>query len=230
MKLAVFVCAAFAAVPVAAFENTLEHWHSLNVTGRMQLVGDTAPSPALYFLEVQPRVRLDDPRPEEVIFRAAVGWEFVPRLQVFAGVGAIPEFEAPVWEIHETRLWQQINYSDHLDRLTFLVRGRFEQRLFDDRDPALRFRALLRGSYKLPVLDDKLSLIAWDEGFVVGDTAKSGPLEAFDQNRAFLGIGYKFASWFGVELGYLNVIRGDLSIDDSQMRHVLAMQSVVNLL
>lgn len=235
MKVAVFVfavlfVAVFTAGPAHAFENTLEHWHSLNATGRMQLVGATTPSSALYFLEMQPRVRLDDPRPEEVVFRAAVGWELVPHLAIFAGVGAIPEFEAPIWTIHETRLWQQIGFNQNIDRLNLGVRGRFEQRLFDDKDATLRVRAQMRAAYKLPVLDDKLSIIAWDEAFVVGDPARSGPYEAFDQNRGFLGAGYKFAPWFGVELGYLNVIKGDLTKEEGQMRHVIAMQTVVNLL
>lgn len=232
MKAALVVCAAglFFAAPASALEHTLEHWHSLNGMGRMQLVGDTKPSPALWYLEAQPRFRLDVPGPEEVVFRAAVGWEFAPRLMVFAGVGAIPAFDAPVWTIHETRLWQQIGYSDHFDDLTLSIRGRFEQRVFDDKDPALRARGLLRAAYKLSPVDEHLSIIVWDEGFVVADPALAGPYEAFDQNRLFAGIGYKFAPWFGIEAGYVNVIKGDPTKDNSQMRHVLALQSVVNLL
>lgn len=215
--------------PASALEHTLEHWHNLNAIGRFQAVGEPAKSPAVYWLELQPRVVVWLPEPEEVIVRAAVGWELAPRFIVLAGAAAIPKFEVPDWNVNETRFWQQLGYNQDLDRLNLSIRARFEERLFAARDPALRARVLLRAAWKLPVADDQLSVIVWDEGFV--DVGVAGePFDAFDQNRAFAGFGYKFAPWFGIEAGYINVIKSWPDADDAQMRHVLSLMTFVNLL
>jgi hypothetical protein len=110
------------------------------------------------------------------------------------------------------------------------LRGRLEERLFADKDASLRVRALLRAAYKLPILDDKLSIVVWDELFVAFDNDNTEPYDAFDQQRAFAGIQYKFARWFGVEVGYMNIVKGIPSEDSGLMRHVIALNTAFNLL
>ena len=50
------------------------------------LIGAT--SPALFYLEVQPRLSVLQTKPERVLFRAALGWEIAKGLSLWGGVGA----------------------------------------------------------------------------------------------------------------------------------------------
>ncbi|MDP2341308.1 MAG: DUF2490 domain-containing protein [Deltaproteobacteria bacterium] len=227
---AAVVVALLAALPASALDHQVEHWSNVNVVGRIQAVGDPKPAPALYYLELQPRLLLSDPGPEELVVRAALGWEVAPHVIVMGGAAAIPAFESPIWTINETRLWQQVGYNQNLDRLNLALRGRLEERLFAARDASLRVRVLLRASYKLPILDDKLALLVWNELFVAFDGDNSAPYEAFDQSRTFAGVVYKFAPWFGVEAGYVNVVKGIPDEDSGLMRHVLSLNTFFNLL
>lgn len=221
---AVLAFAVLFALPAAAGEQTLEHWLNLNATGRFQAVGATTPSPAIWFLEAQPRFLIWEPKPEELVLRAAVGWELAPHLIVLGGAGAIPEFEAPSWLINETRLWQQVGYTQALDRFTLMGRARLEERLFAAKEPSMRTRLQARVAYKLPVAEDQVSLFVSDELFLRFDT------DVYDQNRASAGVAYKFAPWLSVELGYINVIKNNPLEDDGQVRHVLAVTTAINLL
>ena len=227
---ALLLAVGLVALPGRAFDQQVEHWHNLNVVGRIAGVGETQKSPALYYLEVQPRVLLSDLAPEEVIFRAALGWEIAPQLIVMAGAASIPEFETPIWVIHETRTWQQIGYSQNLDRLNLSLRGRLEERLFAEQDGNLRARAMMRAAFKLPVLDNKLSLLTWNETFVVFDPQKTKDYDAFEQNRVFVGVSYKFVPSLSVEIGYVNVMKGFLKEDSGLVRHVFAVNTSFNLL
>lgn len=119
----------------------------------------------------------------------------------------------------EHRIWQQALLSNKIHRVTLTHRFRFEERFLpqakmvgdqletDDYDPAYRFRYLVRTLF--PLAGGKgftkgLYAALQNEVFLnTGDkTAVNG--KAFDQNRLYGGIGYRFGGKIDIEAGYLN--------------------------
>lgn len=227
--LRLFLLASLCSSPALAVDQTVdqtvEHWLNLNATGRFQAVGEAKASPAIWYLEFQPRVLLWEPRPLELIVRPGVGWEIWPHVIVLGGVAAVPNFVAPEWQIGETRFWQQVGVVHGIERFTFTGRGRVEERLFAEKDPSVRARIMARVAWKLPVADDRASIFLSDELFL------NFADKVYDQNRVSAGVAWKFAPWLSVEGGYLNVIKNNPFDDaDAQLRHVLAVTTSINLL
>lgn len=229
------VCAAlfaFVAGEARAGEVDVQHWHNLFAQGRLVLPGSTSSpetSPALFYVEMQPRLSVLQTKPERVLFRAALGWEVARGLTLWGGVGAIPVFDAPFWSAGEVRLWQQLMYVDRLGPVQLLYRGRLEQRAFEGAvEPSLRARAMVRAVVDLPVGDGAWAVVAFDEAFV----GVAGPVErlGFDQNRLFVGVLHRFAPWLSVEGGYLWVQVGDPAASTSRTLHTALVQTTVNLL
>jgi hypothetical protein len=214
-----------------AGETDVQHWHNLFAQGRLVLPGTTSSpetSPALFYVEMQPRLSVLQTKPERVLFRAALGWEIAKGLSLWGGVGAIPVFDAPFWSAGEVRLWQQLMYVDRLGPVQLLYRGRLEQRAFEGAvEPSLRARAMLRAVMDLPVGDGAWALVAFDEAFV----GVAGPAErlGFDQNRLFVGVLHRFAPWLSVEGGYLWVQVGVPAAPTSRTLHTVLLQTTVNL-
>jgi hypothetical protein len=69
--------------------------------------------------------------------------------------------------------------------------------------------------------EPRLSFIAWDEFFIRINSTQYGGKSGFDQNRAFVGLGWTFNSTFRSELGYMNQYLDDLSHTNNTMRHTL---------
>lgn len=207
-----------------------QHWHNVFVQGRLVVPGASSSpetSPALFYLEAQPRLSLLQARPERVLFRGALGWELARGLTLWGGVGAIPVFDAPHWSAGELRLWQQVMFVDRLGPVQLMWRGRMEQRAFEGGvEPALRARVMLRGVVDLPVAD--WAIVAFDEAFVgvAGPASRLG----FDQNRAFVGVMHRVVPWMSIEGGYLWVQVGDPAATSSRTLHTVLLQTIVNLL
>jgi len=234
LLLAVIAALSLATPASADVEVDGQHWHNIFVQGRLTAPtlsssSTSAPSPALFYLELQPRWSLSQMRPDRALLRAAVGWELVRApgrsLSLWAGAAAIPSFTAPNWNVNETRLWQQLMYVDRLGDLQLVWRGRLEQRAFEGAadDASLRVRAMLRAVYTLPFGDARWKLVAFDEYFVgvAGPTTRLG----FDQNRAFVGVLHQLAPWFSVEGGYLHV-----NVGSERVLPTLLIQTAVNLM
>lgn len=225
-----------------AVTHQYQSWIAVNfqgrVGGRFSLAGDA-----------QYRA-WDDLTPQTIIARAALVFHFTGRL--FAGVGYMWQ---PTWRargpdgfIDEHRIYEvlQYEYRHPGSGLSVQLRTRFEQRF---RHPAadvelgLRARQMVRAL--LPITTDrKLGLVAWDELFVNLTDSGNAPLgldaagastrtpqwafSGFDQNRAFVGLGYQFIpDLLRVELGYLNVyVRRPHNPDDGGdlMSHIAQLQ------
>jgi hypothetical protein len=161
--------------------------------------------PFLYYLEAQPRLGQDDGR---LILRSALGLALpVEGLSVWLGYAWIPVWpwdEDPAPRLNESRLYQQLLYNTALGPVRLSSRTRLEQRLLASAaGTSHRFRTFLRGSAPLGG-ESPLSLILWDEVFFHLNTVEGGPRRGFDQNRAFLGVGYKLSAHVTLEAGYLN--------------------------
>lgn len=136
--------------------------------------------------------------------RAAFGYQLNDTNKVYLGY-AYQESDAPYSKValSEHRVYQQYDHKhvfDNKDSLTF--RTRLEERNVDvSSETSVRFREQLK--YTHPLMP-KLSLVASEEIFVNTNSVNWGPQSGFDQNRGFVGIGYKFNDKFRTEVGYMN--------------------------
>lgn len=138
-----------------------------------------------------------------VVTHDAIGYKFNDNHLVHVGYAfqhsVDPYSKVP---INENRAWEQYTYSTPTSIGNFSARSRLEQRTVNiGDDTGVRFRQQLKLSYPL---DDKWALVASDEIFVNANTVDWGPVSGLDQNRVFVGVGYKFDKIWRTEIGYMN--------------------------
>lgn len=124
----------------------------------------------------------------------------------------------------ENRFWEQIQVKNQVGYVELVNRFRLEQRyvkspvlngaIYEPGDAVYtnRFRILNRISipFKGKTIKDKsLYISAYDELFV--NFGKKVALNIFDQNRAYIALGYKIPKVGKLEIGYLNqlIFKGD---------------------
>lgn len=183
----------------------------------------------LYYLEAQPRFGENDAR---LILRPALGLALTPELSVWLGQAWIPVWaydEDPALRGGESRLFQQLLYTPTLGSLRLMVRARLEQRFLPGAsEVSHRTRLFLRGAR--PLGEGLPSLILWDEAFFHLNSVEGGPRTGFDQNRAFLGAGWKLAPQVTLEVGYLNVFTRRPAAETDQMVHAPYVFTIFNFL
>ncbi len=119
----------------------------------------------------------------------------------------------------ENRIWQQAQFRSQHRRLELVNRFRLEQRyvnrpVADGADfkpgPAVftnRTRVFNRLSVPFKgekIAEKALYMTAWDEVFI--NFGKNVANNIFDQNRLFVGLGYRIPKWGRLEAGYMNQI------------------------
>lgn len=160
---------------------------------------------------------------QQLLLRTGINYHF--NNQVFATVGygyvetySYGEFPAAA-AYPESRIWEQVQIKSQLGISEFVSRFRLEQRFSQlpvAADPQLeakpgpsvytnRFRLLSRFSipFKGKTIEDRsLYATAYDEFFI--NFGKNVGYNIFDQNRAYLALGYKLPKLGRLEVGYLN--------------------------
>lgn len=158
---------------------------------------------------------------QQSLMRVGVDYYLPNKASVTAGYGWIvsyPYGEQPInATFTEHRIWQQFILQEQLGRFYFHHRFRLEQRFLENvasnngvvSSDGYRFRQ--RGRYRFLVTvpltkktleDNTLFLAAYDEPFLgFGKGIKTNIL---DQNRAYIGLGWRFNKNVNVQLGYLN--------------------------
>lgn len=180
-----------------------------------------------------------------VLLRPAVGVQIASWVSTWLGYTWQPVFffRRESIDISEHRIFQQGNFSYTLGPVALSARTRIEERYRDKGGEgqgegmwAGRLRQQFRAQWTL-VPNKPWSLIVWDEIFFhlnttgVFATNPDGtrksygyPSEAgFDQNRAFMGIGYQASPTLRVEMGYLNQIVARFGRSPDQINHILFM-------
>lgn len=170
--------------------------------------------------------------------RIGASYELTPNVHVAVGgnrsesypYGKVPSaYKTPEW-----RLWEHVQLSQHLGRLSLLHRYRFEQRFLgksstgdgaiDKWVHAGRFRYKISGTLPLhgpSVAPGGLYLTAADEIFVsYGPSVQNN---VFDQNRAAVGIGRRLSSEWRMELGYLDQLALKSSGDEVERNHTVTL-------
>jgi hypothetical protein len=179
-------------------------------------------------LEAQLRVSDIIKFEQQLLFRTGVNYHF--NAQTFATVGYCYVHTAPYGgfpaksAFPENRFWEQIQVKNQVGYVELVNRFRLEQRyvntpvangaIFEPGDAVYtnRFRMLNRISvpFKGKTIQDKSFYVsAYDELFV--NFGKKVALNIFDQNRAYIALGYKIPKVGKLEIGYLNqmIIKAD---------------------
>ena len=82
---------------------------------------------------------------------------------------------------------------------------------------------------RLNPLSANLSLIVWNEIFANMNSTDAGTRSGFNQNRAFVGIGYPISKTKLLEIGYMNqYINRPHNARPDQMLHVLSVTLLMN--
>ena len=169
---------------------------------------DFGGSPYLAFLELHPRTKSDNNKFSQVIVRPLLGYKVNKHLQLWAGYTWQGEYNDQTdFELATNDIMEQVQWIDNwTSQLNFQYRFRLEQRMFaHEDDVGHRMRHRVRFMYSIP--DSKAYLIASDELFVYFNDIETGRLthsvqSGINQNRSYVGVGYKVAPFLNVDTGY----------------------------
>jgi Protein of unknown function (DUF2490) len=175
------------------------------------------------FLEFQPRIGNNAANLTTAIVRPALGWALNEKATLWVGYGMQADSVTPDADTYlvENRAWQGFTWKDTANekQLIWEVRNRLEERfLARNADPSIRWRTRFRVEQLLSGWPS-WSVIASEEIFVnLNDNANNAQLHAgAQQNRLYVGVGYRFAPEVQVETGYLyqHVWRNSPSVDQN---------------
>lgn len=182
-------------------------------------------SPLRWWFDGQSRFLDDAGGFSQLLLRPGLGYAVRDNHTLWYGYAYIrTDSVSPGDGFDEHRMWQQWMYTPSVDDWSFVHRSRLEQRWVETgRDVGHRFRQFARAQYRLTDTP-QWSLIAWDEAFFHLTDTDWGARAGFDQNRAFLGVGFKPTpeARFRFEVGYLNQFiyrRGGEDV----MNHILSV-------
>lgn len=184
----------------AATDNDIQTWNLVVATGR--LLPDTK---FKFWLEPQQRVSIDGSDFTQTILRPGIGYELTPATSLWVGYAWIyteQPFSGLV--VKENRIWQQLLWKKSFNQIDFTNRLRLEERFFQpNTNTAWRLREFVK--LAIPINQSpKLYLASTNELFFHLNNFNNRPNRGFDQNRFFIGLGYKFTKTLVGELGYLN--------------------------
>lgn len=140
------------------------------------------------------------------LIRPGIGYKLSENAAVWAGYAWIrtsPPGTVPTFD--EQRSWQQVTTSHELDLGKLDLRSRLEERFVETgSEMGWRFRQL--AALRRPFADPRYTFVAWDEVFFHLNDTDWGARDGFDQNRAFLGLGWRpdQESTWRIETGYMN--------------------------
>ncbi len=151
------------------------------------------------------------------LIRPGLTWTAKNKIMLTGGVGVValypnPNSRPPRPEI---RPWQEIGKKFTIKKHFFYPRYRLEQRFirqydlfdFEDNFSFASFRSRARVDYSYNITPDNARgflLLAGNE-YMFATTTKGKT--TFDQNRAYLGIGYRLNKSFTFQLTYLNLFQ-----------------------
>ena len=163
------------------------------------------------------------------IVRPGIGYKLTDTTTIWAGYGWIRNSPINGADFDENRIWQQITWSQKVGDLSLGLRPRLEQRFVETGDDmGWRLRQFM--SARAPISDsNRLTSVFWNEAFFHLNDTDFGTRTGFNQNRAFVGFGWKWdpeTPRSRVEIGYLNqFINGQAGAD--RMNHILAVNFFV---
>jgi hypothetical protein len=158
-----------------------------------------------YWIEGQQRLGDDITRFSQTLLRPGLGYALTENTSIWFGYAWVytgePFTSSP---FEEDRIWQQLLWIKTNQYFTFTSRTRTEQRFLENNPKtAYRIRELIKISAPLKN-HAKLSFVTSDEVFLHKNNFVGTNSRGFDQNRFFIGCGYKLSPIATTEIGYMN--------------------------
>lgn len=177
-----------------------------------------------WWFDAHYRLREDTDGFNQSIIRPGLGFDVAEDQTLWAGYGWIRTSPIESADFDEHRFWQQWTAAPSRGDWKFLHRSRFEQRWVETGDDVgLRWRQLVRGQ-KILSTCPQWSAVLWDELFFNLNDTDWGASTGFNQNRAFIGLGFRRCAHAKVrtEIGYLNQFENRQGGLDG-MNHILSV-------
>ncbi|HYF03104.1 MAG TPA: DUF2490 domain-containing protein [Patescibacteria group bacterium] len=153
----------------------------------------------------------------------------------YAYVDTYPYGDFPAREVFpEHRVYQQMLLKGSLGRAALQHRYRLEQRWIEvagtgDWIFKNRFRYLLRANVPVigATLEDGEPYVALYDEIFIG--FGGGVNNIFDQNRAYVALGWKFSKDFSAEIGYMHQLLAQGNARIYEYNHTLQLGAIYNL-
>lgn len=240
MKKIFFIWLLSIAIIPAAFAQIRQH--TTNDNGWFMYTGNHKLSDK-WSLHIEAQLRRNDiiTKGQQLLLRGGINYYLNPQATATAGYCFVETYPYGEFAVKSTfpehRIWEQLQIKTQLNRFEFINRLRLEQRFVHspgmqadstytpgDAVYSNRFRVLERVSvpFKGKTIEDKSFYVsAYDELFV--NFGKNVAMNLFDQNRAYIALGYKIPKVGRLELGYMNQIlvkSDDIRIEDNHTLQV----------
>lgn len=179
-------------------------WTNITALGSFNK-NDERIAPFSYWLETQQRVGDNASRLSQLLLRPGLGYALTTNTSLWLGYAWVytsrPFTKRP---FEENRIWQQLLWIKQGQHLNLMSRTRMEQRFLENQSRvAYRARQLVKIAIPFERAP-KFSVISSDELFWHKNNFVGRNSRGFDQNRFFIGIGYKVTSVATFEMGYMN--------------------------
>jgi hypothetical protein len=187
-----------------ALERDFQTWINVTAIGKFYS-DDKVFSHLRYWLEGQQRFGADTSRYSQVLLRPGLGYALTENTSIWLGYAwaytGVPYTSHP---FEENRIWQQLLWVKSFPAAVLSNRIRTEQRFLENNPKtAYRFRELVK--VFAPVKTNaRLALVASNEVFFHANNFVGKDSRGFDQNRFFVGLGYKVSPIAITEIGYMN--------------------------
>jgi hypothetical protein len=158
---------------------------------------------------------------KEVIFKPSGYYRFNPTAQL--GFGYKYQFKRD--NPDEQDLWQEFHYRTPVGKYGINHQFRLEQRFIDNIDGMIpRVRYLIHtsiplGAHRYIALSEAVRFNLTDKG--------EGPVDGFEQNRIYAGVGFRANRRLKLEVGYLWQYERQ-RIGPNESNHVLRMQFLID--
>jgi len=162
------------------------------------------------------------------LIRPGLGYALTDQSTVWLGYAHVWNELPNNTDIQEDRIWEQYMWSGKTPLGAFISRSRLEQRWqANGGDTGSRFRQYFKFSWPISFLPG-VDFVVWDEVFVNLYQTDWGPQlkhrQGLDQNRGFVGFGYRFTPEIKTEIGYLNqYIDVHSNINNDRMNNIFSV-------
>jgi hypothetical protein len=174
-----------------------------------------------FHLEVQWRRNQLFINPQQLLLRSGINYYVNKKMTFTAGYCFVKTYPYGVFPISiafpENRIWQQVQFKNNLGKFEFLNRYRLEQRMsylpvlsndsmfvIGNSKYTNRIRLMQRLSIPFKgneIIDKSFYLSLYNELFI--GFGKNVGANFFDQNRAYVALGYKLPNIGRIEIGFL---------------------------
>lgn len=173
-------------------------------------------------LEVQFRRNEIVLKPQQLLLRGGLNFHFTSNAFATVGYCFVNTSQYGVFPVKcafpENRIWEQVQFKSQAGRIELITRLRLEQRFsklpvlqgsgeYAPGDDVYTNRGRILARMSLPfkgktIEEGSMYFSCYEEAFVnFGSNVQSN---IFDQNRAYIALGYKFPKWGKLEIGYMN--------------------------